>query len=142
MALERLASIHLLGRILLASVFVLAAINKIPAENFSKYSETLREKGVPSQHVPTVVMAALSMELLGGFLLLTGIFPRFGASLLVVFLSFSSPTMHQFWRISDPAEQTEELSRFMKNVALVGSLFCFISVREKPPSPTNKTKSS
>mmetsp|Transcript_24900 Transcript_24900/g.41003 ORF Transcript_24900/g.41003 Transcript_24900/m.41003 type:complete len:143 (+) Transcript_24900:73-501(+) len=142
MALERIRAISIAGRIFLSIVFIYSAVIKFRPKELHGYIDTLQEKGVPPQHVTTLAMLALSTELVGGLMLLLGIFPRFGATLLVVFLVWSSLVLHRFWIITDLAVQAQELSHFMKNVALLGSLLCFIAVRDRPKDNGPKKKTS
>lgn len=75
-----------------------------------------------------VLMPALAvyvtglMLLLGGLPILTGLFVQVGLWLLVVFLLFVTPWMHNFWAARDTVQRMLEMVNFMKNTALLGAV--------------------
>src|ERR1700722_8412482 len=104
----------LLGRILFASIFVMAAPG-----HFGKHTvEMAAQHGVPAAGIldPLSVIIAL----LGGLSVLLVFHARAGAWLLVLFLVPVTLTMHNFWAMSDPAAAQMQQIMFMKNIALLG----------------------
>jgi putative oxidoreductase len=75
--------------------------------------------------MPTVlVLVSGIIALLGGLSILLGYKAKLGALLIVIFLIPVTFTMHNFWTITDPAQQmmkTIQMSLFMKNIALIGA---------------------
>ena len=68
--------------------------------------------------------------LLGGASLLLGIKPKAGAIAVLAFLGGVSPIMHDFWRNEDPAERMNNMTSFMKNLALAGAAIALLGVDE------------
>ena len=109
--------LSLLGRILLASLFLPAGIGKLT--DFSGTVGYITSAGMP---VPVAAAAiALTVEILGGLALIAGFGTRVAALVLAVFTLVASFYFHNYWSV--PAEQqfvTQLL--FFKNIAVVGGL--------------------
>ena len=89
-----------------------------------------------SKRVPLADLAVLgsgALILVGGLSLLTGVRPRFGASLIATFLLGVSPKMHNFWAVEDEHQRTDELINFTKNMALLGGACLAAAVPEPWP---------
>src|SRR5206468_7139042 len=76
-------------------------------------------KGVPAASV--AVQGTGVMLVLGGLSLLTGYKPKLGSALVAAFLAGVSPSMHAFWKESEPQQRQAEMINFMKNMALAGA---------------------
>jgi putative oxidoreductase len=107
----------LLGRILLAALFVPAGFGKITG--FTGTMGYISSKGVPLPGVAAVI--AICVELGLGLLLLIGFQTRWAALGIALFTLFISFIFHAFW--SDPSQAT----MFFKNMAIVGGLFAFVA---------------
>lgn len=109
--------LSLLGRILLASLFLPAGIGKLT--DFAGTVGYITSAGMP---VPVAAAAmALTVEILGGLALIAGFGTRVAALVLAVFTLVASFYFHNYWSV--PAEQqfvTQLL--FFKNIAVVGGL--------------------
>jgi putative oxidoreductase len=117
-ARQRIACIEHTGRFLLASLFLLAGINKLL--NFTPTLLRMQETGIPLSEIALPLTIAL--ELIGGALLAWG---RWGAwqaaAALALFTLATNALFHRFWQM--PAETAPlELSLFFKNVAIAGAL--------------------
>src|SRR5580658_6898989 len=81
------------ARLLIAIVFVLNAIGiidqTIPAKE-------LMERGVPAAFVPWLMFAGRALELVAGFALVLGVFPRLAAQALLSFLIPATLISHSF----------------------------------------------
>jgi uncharacterized membrane protein YphA (DoxX/SURF4 family) len=66
------------------------------------------------------------MLLLGGLAILTGLYVQVGLWLLVVFLLFVTPWMHNFWALQDPMQRMGEMVNFMKNTGLLGAVLMLL----------------
>lgn len=124
------------GRMFLSSIFILAGINKCLNWASSKegYLEILakwhlgtdnasaeRLFDFMAQQANFFLGFATFLELIGGVLVLLGIFSRFGAYCLIVFLIPVTVIFHPFWILQSP-EKELQLIMFMKNLAILGGL--------------------
>jgi putative oxidoreductase len=105
------------GRILLALMFVLVGIGKLTGlEGTAGY---IASKGLPAPMVLAVAVGVL--ELVAGVLLIIGWQARWAALALAVFTVVASVIFHNYWAM--PAEQQlMQQLMFMKNLAVTGGL--------------------
>ena len=104
----------LLGRILFAAIFIMAAVG-----HFSQAEiDMAAGQGLPFANF--LVPASGLLALAGGLSILLGYRARAGAWLLVVFLVPVTLVMHRFWGLSDPAAGQMQQAHFMKNLSLIG----------------------
>jgi uncharacterized membrane protein YphA (DoxX/SURF4 family) len=77
--------------------------------------------GVP--YPDLAVLGTGALLVMGGVGLMTGLWPRLGAAMIMVFLIGVTPMMHAFW--NDPAgpQRLANMSNFLKNVGLLGGAF-------------------
>lgn len=110
----------LVGRILLALLFIPAGVGKLTG--FAGTVAYTASAGVP---VPQVAVAlALLVEIVGGLALLLGWQTRWAALALALFTLVASFFFHKFWAL--PAEQAGmQQLLFYKNIAVAGGLFAF-----------------
>ena len=110
----------LFGRILFASIFVLAALGHFSSPEIAFAAS----QGVPLAWI-AVPFSGL-MALVGGFSIALGYKARAGAVLVILFLVPVTLMMHQFWTATDPMIAADQMAHFVKNVSLIGSaLFIF-----------------
>lgn len=105
----------LIGRILLALLFVPAGFTKI--SGFDGIVGYIASKGVPLPGVAAAI--AILVELGLGLLLLVGFKTRWAALGIAVFTVVITFIFHAFW--TDPTQQ----QAFFKNLAIVGGLLAF-----------------
>ncbi len=110
------AYVTLVGRILLALIFVAAAPRHFTTEAISH----ARELGVPLANVLVPISGV--MALVGGLGLLLGYRVEACAWLLVAFLVPVTLGMHAFWRLDDPQMIHVQQAMFVKNLAMIGAL--------------------
>src|SRR5262245_20156792 len=105
-----------LGRVLLCTIFLLAAVgNKIP--HFSEVAKVMESVGVPA---PQLLLAgAIVFLVVGSLSVIAGFRARIGAALLLTFLVLASYFFHAFWKLEGPAQQ-EQMIQFMKNLSMMG----------------------
>jgi uncharacterized membrane protein YphA (DoxX/SURF4 family) len=116
----------LIGRMLFGGFFLYNGINHLrSAKEMASYAGA---KGVPEPEL-AVKLSAIPL-LIGGASLLLGVKPKIGALAIVGFLAGVSPVMHDFWRIEDPAQRTQNMIDFMKNIALAGGALALMGVEE------------
>jgi len=118
-----------LGRILLASLFVLGGINKL-----ATYGETAAAMdGVGLVPSALLLPATIALELGAGLALAIG--ARFAASsalALAVFTIATNVVFHRFWDMSGDIRDLE-LSLFFKNIAIAGGLLFAVGVLWRGP---------
>jgi putative oxidoreductase len=121
---------HLTGRILFSVVFIALGMNHLmKLDDMSAYTAS---KGVPAAKAATAVSGLIIVA--AGIMVLLGWSPFIGAGLLVIFLILTAFIMHPFWKESDPQVSMNEMSHFMKDLALAGAAL-FIAVYAALPWP-------
>ena len=117
------------ARVLIAIAFVLNAIGiidqTIPAKE-------MMGRGVPAAIVPWSIFAARAFELVAGFALVLGVFPRLAALALLSFLIPATLISHSFWLSAGTPAFMGQLINFSKNVAICGGLL-FIGATSNQP---------
>ncbi|MES2363623.1 MAG: DoxX family protein [Pseudomonadota bacterium] len=109
--------LSLLGRLLLASLFLPAGWSKLT--QFAGNVGYTASGGVPMPEVATAV--ALAIEIVGSLALIFGLGTRWAALALALFTFVASFFFHAYWAL--PADQQMVPSLlFMKNMAIVGGL--------------------
>ena len=107
----------LIGRLLLALLFLPAGISKIGG--FAGTVGYIASKGLPMPEVGAVV--AILVEVVGGLALIAGFGTRIAAVVLAVFTLVATFIFHNYWGV--PAEQAfVQQLMFFKNIAVVGGL--------------------
>lgn len=110
----------LIGRILLAILFVPAGFSKIAG--FAGSVGYATAMGLP---LPTVGVAiALVIELFGGLALLIGYRTRIAAIALAVFTLVASFFFHAYWALPAEQQMMQQLM-FFKNIAITGGLLAY-----------------
>lgn len=111
------SGLALLGRILLALMFVLAGYGKVTG--FAGTSAYIASKGLPLPALLTV--GAIAVELGAGLLLVAGFKTRWAAFALAAFTLVASLIFHAYWTLPAGQQMTQQLM-FLKNVAVIGGL--------------------
>lgn len=108
----------LLARVLLAALFIPAGWGKIAG--FAGTAGYIASKGLPMPQV--LAGGALVLELVGGILLLIGLFTRWSALALALFCLLAAFLFHNYWAM--PADQQMMQSMiFWKDMSIAGGLF-------------------
>jgi putative oxidoreductase len=125
--LDRLRFLPLLGRILIASLFVPAGFGKLTGfKGAVDYA---------AGHVPVpslAIAAAIAIELGGGILLLIGWKTRWVAAVMAVFTVATALAFH-----TNFADQDMQI-HFFKNMAITGGLLNFVYFGAGPMSVDNR----
>jgi putative oxidoreductase len=111
----------LIGRLLMASLFLTAGIPKVIG-GYAGFAKYLGGLGVPYPDIVAVV--AIAAEVLGPIALILGVFPRLTALLLIAFVLAATGLAHRFWEYPD-AQQTNQMNHFLKNIAIIGGLLFY-----------------
>ena len=114
--------LSLIGRILLAMLFVPAGFGKITG--FAGTVGYIASRGVPLPEFAAA--AAIGVEVGLGMLLLIGWQTRWAAVGMALFTVVISFIFHNFWAV--PAEQVmQQQQSFFKNLAVVGGLLTIVA---------------
>ena len=122
--------VTVLGRLLLVTIFLLAAVGtKIP--HFSQVAGVMQSAGVPA---PQFMLAgAIAFLIVGSLSVLLGFKARFGAALLLTFLVLATYYFHAFWKLEGQAQQ-EQMIQFMKNLSMMGAMLFVMANGSGPMS--------
>jgi putative oxidoreductase len=114
--------VALVGRILLAAIFVISGFNKI--SGFDGVAGYIASKGLP---MPQVLAAlTIALELGGGLLLVIGYQVRWVALLFFLWLIPTTVIFHPFWGI-DAAQVQNQMNNFLKNVSIMGGMLLLVA---------------
>ena len=120
----------LISRVLMAAVFLLNGFGiidqGIPARE-------LAAEGVQAGLVPLLMLAGRSLEIVAGFALALGVYPRVAAVGLFLFLVPATFVSHSFWLAAGSPSFQSQLINFFKNAGIWGGLL-FIAAAAGQPS--------
>jgi putative oxidoreductase len=110
-------SLFIGGRALLGALFFVSGLTKV--FGFVGVSGWIASAGVPA---PDVLLAiAITIEVVGGLLLIIGWQARWAALALALFLIPVTAIFHGFWS-ADAAHFQDQLTAFLKNAAILGGM--------------------
>lgn len=110
--------LSLVGRLLLAALFLPAGISKLTG--FSGTVGYISSVGLPLPEVAAAL--ALVVEIVGGLALIAGFGTRLAALALGVFTLVASFFFHNYWGVAAEQQFVQQLL-FFKNIAVAGGLF-------------------
>jgi len=125
--------VPLLGRILLALIFLISGLGKI--FDWQGTAGYMASKGMPL--IPFFLLGAIVLELAGGLAVLLGFKARIGALLLIVFLIPATLIFHNFWTLTGMERQIQMIM-FLKNLAIMGGLLLVVGLGPGPSSLDEK----
>jgi putative oxidoreductase len=131
--LERITP--LLGRILLALIFLVSGLGKVGGWN--ETAGYMASKGMPV--VPLFLVAAILLEIGGGLSVLLGFRAKLGAAALIVFLIPATFIFHNFWAL-EGMDQQINMIMFMKNLSILGGLLLVVAFGPGPISIDNRSR--
>ena len=125
---------YTVGRILLSLVFIVAGIQKVM--NVGGIAKMLEDNKVPIPEQVVPYLGAMpkyealgylvaGVELVGGLMVLVGLWARWGALLLAIFTACTIFFVHHFWDM-DGAAQTANLTQALKNLSIIGGLLLVV----------------
>jgi putative oxidoreductase len=113
----------LAGRLLFGGVLAFMGLNHfMQTESMTGYAEA---KGLPAPRLG--VLGSGGLLVLAGLGIAAGVFPVVAAGALAVFLLTSAVVFHDFWTVEDPETQQQEMTDFLKNVALAGGALTLLA---------------
>ena len=107
-----------MGRVALASLFVLGGINKLI--NYGATLDAMSRVGLPA--VEWLLPMVIFLELIGGAVVAAGTrYSTIAALALAAFAIATNFVFHDFWNMPEERAATE-LSLFFKNLSIAGGL--------------------
>ena len=115
-------ALNLIGRILLAALFLPAGLSKL--SGFEGTVGYIGSVGLPLASVAAA--AAIAVEILGSIALIVGFQTRIAAAVLAVFTVVASVFFHAFWAAAPEQAFVQQLM-FFKNIGVIGGLLVLAS---------------
>lgn len=125
------SALLLVGRVVFSFFFIYSGFNHLTKLKSS--SQYAASSGVPAPKLSVAVSGL--MLIAGGASILLGIYPRWGALLLIAFLLPSAFLMHKFWGVADPMVAANQAAQFWKNIALAGAALMIYAFATLYPMP-------
>ena len=107
----------LIGRLLIAVIFVLSGFNKI--SGFEGTVGYIASKGLPLPQLGAIL--AILVELGGGILLIVGWKTRWAAAVMMLFTVVAAVIFHNYWA-APPEMAQNQMIHFLKNISMAGGL--------------------
>ncbi len=107
----------LVGRLLMAALFLPAGISKIAG--FAGTVGYIASKGAPLPEAAAII--AIIVEVGGGLALILGFKARWAALALALFTLAATLMFHNYWTLPADQQMVQQLM-FMKNIAVIGGL--------------------
>ena len=111
------AAAALVGRILLALIFITSGFSKITG--FEGTVGYIASKGLPLPQIGAVI--AIVVELGGGLMLAIGFKARWAALALAIFTLAAAILFHNYWA-ADAAQKMAQQVNFWKNISITGGM--------------------
>jgi putative oxidoreductase len=112
------------ARLALSVLFVWSGAMKLLG--YAGFAAWLHAKGVP--FVPVAAPLATAVEVLGGLFLIVGFQIRPLALVMAAYTVAAALLGHDFWNLSDPAQQRDAVIHFWKNIGIAGGfLLLFVT---------------
>ena len=111
------APVALIGRILLALMFVIAGVSKFGG--LAGTAGYIASKGLPLPM--TLAVATAVLEVVAGLMIVVGYRARLAGVVLALFTLLAALLFHNYWTLP-PEQQTMQQLMFMKNVSVAGGL--------------------
>ena len=110
------------GRILIALIFVRAGINKIGSIDAT--AAQMAKSGIPLSNI--LVFGAIMMELGGGLLLMVGLFARWAALAFFFYTLMLALIFHAYWAVPD-AQARLQASFFFGHLSMMGGMLVVVA---------------
>jgi putative oxidoreductase len=111
-----------IGRILIALIFVRAGINKIGSIDAT--AAEMAKSGIPLSNI--LVFGAIMMELGGGLLLMVGLFARWAALALFFYTLTLALIFHAYWAVPE-AQARLQASVFFGHLSMMGGMLVVVA---------------
>jgi putative oxidoreductase len=114
--------IALVGRILLAFIFVQAGISQLGA--IDPMVANMTSHGIPLSNL--LAWGAIALEIGGGLLLMTGLFARCAALALAIYTLVLALLFHAYW-LAPAAEERVQHALFFGHLSMIGGMLCVVA---------------
>ena len=115
--------IAVIGRVLLALIFVRAGIGKLGAIDAT--AAQMAKAGIPLSDL--LVYGAIAMELGGGLLLMAGLFARWVAAALFFYTLTLALIFHPYWTVPE-AQERLQASIFFGHLSMMGGMLMVVAL--------------
>jgi putative oxidoreductase len=115
--------IALVGRILLAFIFVQAGYNKLTG-GIAGTVTNMTNHGIPLADI--LVWGAIAVELGGGLLLMAGLLARWAALALAAYTTALALIFHAYW-LAPAAELRADRALFYNHLAIIGGMLVVVA---------------
>jgi len=116
--------LFLLGRVLFGGFFIMSGFKHF--KELKSMAGYATSKGVPMANI--AVMGTGALMLFGGLGVLFGVREVIALWMLVICLVGITPTMHAYWKDTDPMQKMGNRINFYKNIALIGALLMLLAL--------------
>jgi len=116
-------TVALVGRILLALTFVLAGYNKLGTT--ATTAAYMASHGIPLSGV--LVYGAIAVELIGGLLLMAGLYTRWAAGALCLYTLALALIFHAYWAVP-AAEVRIQRGFFLEHLSMIGGMLVVVAL--------------
>ena len=116
-AAGNLDPVLLIARILLVAIFPISAWYKITG--WPGIVTMLTQQGVPMPLLGGYI--AIGMEMIAALLVIIGLWTRWAAIALILYVIGATIIAHRFWEFTGPA-QFNQMMQFMKSLCMIGGL--------------------
>jgi len=117
------SSIPAFGRLLIALIFIRGGISKLGS--VAATAATMRNHGIPYPDI--LVWGAIILELVGGLMLVAGLYTRWVALALFFYTLSLALIFHPYWTISDPAVARTEGNSFFGHLSMMGGMLFVVA---------------
>lgn len=124
-----LKPLPLIGRILIALIFVLSGISKLGA--IAATSNHMASVGIP--YANDLVWSAVALELGGGAMLIVGLLTRLVALALFFYTLVLAVLFHPYWAFTGAAAHTQH-AYFYEHLAMMGGMLFVVAFGAGPYS--------
>ena len=125
----------LVGRILMALIFLVSAYGKITG--FDQTIAAMMARGMPMTQA--LLTCAIVIEIVAGTLLIIGWKTEWAALALLIFLIPATLYFHNYWTYP-PEQVRNQRNHFMKNLAIGGALVFVMGMGAGPLSLDNRRR--
>lgn len=114
----------LLGRVVYGGLLAFMGFNHfLSTDQLAGYAEM---HNVPKPRFMVLLSGAVLVA--GGLSIVAGIYPMLGALLVLAFMVPVSIEMHAFWTVEDQQERKQEMTNFLKNMAIAATALVFLAL--------------
>ena len=123
----------LVGRILLAAIFLMSGIGKIGG--FAGTAGYMASKGIPMTDV--LLAITIVIEIGAALMIIAGFKARLGATALLLWMVPVTFIFHNFWAMPADQQMIQQIM-FMKNLGLMGGMLYIMAFGSGPMSMDKK----